>query len=84
MPDLFHQRTIQRLNYSRQESKKKNQSAVYDSDTVVTLKQGQVHYTWYELVDPRKHTNSNNVESQQLKFLPNQETSIISLEYVQK
>ena len=46
---------IQYLNYSSAEPKK--QFAVYDSDTLVTLKQG--HETWYELVDPNqgyKHT----------------------------
>ena len=49
---LMDVRRIQRLNYSRQESKK--QFAVYDSDTPVTLKQGQSHQTQYELVDPEQ------------------------------
>ena len=31
----------------------KKQLAVYDSDTRVTLNQGQGHQTWYELVDPQ-------------------------------
>ena len=48
---LMYVRTMQCLNYSRQESKKK--FADYDSDTPVTLKQGQDHETWYELVDPK-------------------------------
>ena len=34
---------LQHLNYHGQESKK--QSAVHDSDTLVTLKQGQSHQT---------------------------------------
>ena len=45
--------TIQHLNYSGQESKK--QFAVYDSDTPVTLKQGQSHQIWDELVDPKQN-----------------------------
>ena len=40
------------LNYSGQESKK--QFEVYDCDTPVTLKQGQGHQTWFELVDPEQ------------------------------
>ena len=30
--------------------KKQKQFTVYDSDTPVTMKQGQGHQTWYELV----------------------------------
>ena len=45
-------RTTQRLNYGEQESKK--QFAIYDSDTSVTLKQGQGRHTWYILVDPKQ------------------------------
>ena len=45
-------KTIQCLNYSGQESKK--QFVVYDSDTPVTLKQGQRNQTWYKLVDPKQ------------------------------
>ena len=41
--------TIQHINYKRQESKR--QCALYDSDTSVTLKQGQGHPTWFDLVD---------------------------------
>ena len=40
---LMYDRTTQHLNYGRQESKA--QFAVYDSDTPVTLKQGQDHQT---------------------------------------
>ena len=50
---LMHVATIQRLNYSGQESKKK-QITVYDSDTPVTLKYGQGHHAWYKLVDPKQ------------------------------
>ena len=45
-------RTIQRLNYGGQESKKR--SAVYDSDTPMTLKEGQGNQPWYELVGPKQ------------------------------
>ena len=45
-------RTEQHLNYSRQEPTQ--QFAVCDSDTPVTLKQGQSHQTCYELVDPEQ------------------------------
>ena len=31
--------------------------AVYHSDTAVTLKYGQGHQTWYELVDPKQGYN---------------------------
>ena len=43
---LMYVKTIQCLNYGGQESK--IQFVVYDSDTPVTLKQGQGHLTWYE------------------------------------
>ena len=35
----------------------KKQFAVYDSDTPVTLKQGQGHQTWYEFLDPKQGHN---------------------------
>ena len=44
--------TIQNLNYSGQECKK--QLSVQDSDTPVTLKEGQGHQTRYELVDHKQ------------------------------
>ena len=47
--------TMHCLNYTGQESKK--QSAVYDSDTPVTLKKGPGHQTWYELLDPKQGYN---------------------------
>ena len=40
----------------------KKQFAVYDSDTPVTLKQGQGHQTWYELVDPKQGYNHAKFE----------------------
>ena len=50
--------SIQRVNVCKNHTtfqlwwtKKKPQCAVYDSDTSVTLKQGQGHQTWYDLVD---------------------------------
>ena len=48
--------TIHRLNYGGQKSvkKKKKSIRVYDSDTPVTLNQGQGQQTWYELVDPKQ------------------------------
>ena len=36
--------------------------AAYDSDTPVTLKQGQGHQTWYELVDPKQCHNNPKME----------------------
>ena len=36
----------------------KKQLAVYDSDTPVTLKQGQGHQIQYELVDPSQGCNN--------------------------
>ena len=73
--------TIQRLNYSEQESEK--QFAVYDSDSPVILKQGQSHQNWYESVEPSKviimHnlknlTWSESVREPAIKFLSKQET----------
>ena len=75
-------RTIQRLNYGGQESKE--QCAVYDSDTPVTLKQSQGHQTWFELVDPEQgYDNAKfkkkphltvSVKKPTIKVLSNQET----------
>ena len=39
------------------------QLAVYDSDAPVTLKQGQSHQTWYELVDPKQGYNNAKFEN---------------------
>ena len=47
--------TIQHLSYNTQESKR--QSALYDSEKSVTLKQGHSHPTWYEVVDPKQGYN---------------------------
>ena len=54
---LMYVATIHRLNYSGQESIEK-QFAVYDSDTTVTLKQGQGLQNWNDLEDP-KHGHAN-------------------------
>ena len=51
---------MQRLNYSGQESKKR--FAVYNSNIPVTLKQGQSHKIWYELVDPKQAYNHTKFE----------------------
>ena len=37
------------------------QSAVYDSDIPVTLKEGQGHQTWHELVDPKHGYNTQSL-----------------------
>ena len=55
-------RTIKRVNYGEQESKHK-QSAVYNSDTPVTLKQGQGHQASYEVVDPKQGCNDSKFEN---------------------
>ena len=45
--------TVHHLQYCGQESIRK-QFAVYDSDTTVTLKQGQGHRIWSTLADVKK------------------------------
>ena len=52
------------VNYTEQESEKK--LVVYDSDITVTLKQGQGHKTWYELLDSKPVY----IITQSLKDLP--------------
>ena len=67
MPGLYSVyivRTIQHLNYGGQESKK--QSAVYDSDAPVTLKQDQGCQTWYEPVDTKQSCNNAKFEKSRL------------------
>ena len=47
--DLFHNvANIQHLNYCEQESKKTTTNQFVMILTLVTLKQGQGHQTWYE------------------------------------
>ena len=75
-----------------QESKK--QLAVYDSDTPVSLKQGQGHQIWDELVDHKQGYNSAKFEKPWLNsvherankffFVKSRNMSIISLEYAWK
>ena len=70
------------------------QLAVYDSDAPVTLKQGQSHQTWYELVDPKQDYNCIRFEKPRLKsvrekanenvFVISGSTSTISFEYARK
>ena len=84
-------RTIQRLNYNRQKSRK--QVAVYESDIPMTLKQGQGHKTWYELVDAKHSYNDAKFEKPRLNsvrekandkvFVKSGNTSVISVKYVQ-
>ena len=52
--------TIKHFNYSKQESKKI--FAVYYSDTPVTLRQGQGHKTWHQLVGPKQDYNHAKFE----------------------
>ena len=83
---------MHRLNYSGQESKK--QFAVHDSDTSVSLKQGQGNQSWYELVDSKHGYNNINFEKPCLNsvcgkandkaFVKSGNKSVISLEYVRK
>ena len=85
-------RTEQHLNYGGQEPTQ--QFAVCDSDTPVTLKQGQSHQTCYELVEPKHGYNNTNFEKPCLKsvhegannkvFVKSGNISIISLQYVRK
>ena len=52
-----------KLHWTRIYRKKKKLFAVYESDTPVTLKSGQGHQSWYELVDPK--LNYNHAEFEQ-------------------
>ena len=45
----------------------KKQFADYDSDTAVTLKHGQGHLNWSELVDPKQDNNNAKFEKPRLK-----------------
>ena len=38
------------------------QFVVYDSEIPVTWKQGQVHQTWYEMLDPQQGHNQAKIE----------------------
>ena len=81
------------FNYIEQESKQ--QFAVDGgSDTPVTLKQGQVHQTWYKLVDSKQgcvhakfgklRLNKVSKKANVKVFVKSGAMSIISLEYVRK
>ena len=60
----------------------------------MTLKQGQGHQTWYELVDPKQGYNNAKFEKPRLNsvcekvsdkvFVKSGNMTVISLEYVQK
>ena len=45
------------------------QFAVYDSDIPVTLKYGQGHQTWYELLHPKQGYNHTKFERLPLSWL---------------
>ena len=74
--------------------KKKKKSAVYDSDTPVTLKQGQGHKSWYKLADPKQGSHNAKFEKSCLNNIREKANNevlvesgnmpIISLEYEQK
>ena len=73
--------------------KNPKQFAVYDSDTPVTLKQGQGHQTWYELVDTKHGYNNAKFENPRFNnvhekdndkvYVKTGSMSVISLEYGQ-
>ena len=73
---------------------KKKQFAVYNSGPPVTLRQGQGHQTWYELVDPKQADNNAKVVKSRLNsvrekadnkvFIKSGNMSIIFLEYMRK
>ena len=46
------------------------QFAVYDSDISVTMKKGQDHETWYELLDPKQGYNQAEFERPPLNSVP--------------
>ena len=72
----------------------KNNFAVYDSDAPVTLKQGHRHQTWYELQDLEQGYNHSKFDRYPVNsvhqnvnvkdFVKSENTSVISLECVQK
>ena len=92
---LMYVATIRHLKYSGQLKKtKKKHVAVYDSDTSVTLEQGQGHQAWHALVDPtqsynhaefeRPHLNSVLEKANVKGFVKSENTSVISPAYLRK
>ena len=69
-------------------------TAVYDSDTCLTLKQDQGHQTWYKIVDPKLGDNKAKFEKSRLNgvcekannkvLVKSANMPVISLEYAQK
>ena len=52
------------LKYGGTDSKRKEKkNAVYNSDTSVTLKQGQGNQTWYEFVDPKEVYDNTSLKN---------------------
>ena len=89
MPDLFNvckNHTTSKLQWTRK------QSAVYDPDTPVTLKQGQGHQSWSELVDSKHGYNNAQYENpcfnsvcekaNDTVFVKSGNMSTVSLEYM--
>ena len=70
----MHVSTTKHLNCDGQESKE--QLAVYNSDTPVTLKQGHGHQTQYELVDLKQGYNMKSVKKPRLNSVREKPTII--------
>ena len=77
-----------------EDKEKKKQFVVYNSDKPLTFKQGQGHQTWYELAEPKQGYNNAKFQKPCLNsvhkkakdkvFVKSGNTSVTSLEYVQK
>ena len=52
-------------------TKIKKQITVYNSDTPVTLKQGQGHQIWHKLVKPKQDYNNAKFEKPHIDSTPN-------------
>ena len=65
---------------------------MYDSDTPVTLKEGEDHQTWYDVVNPKQGYNNTRFEKPHLNSVCEKandnvsvksgDTLMLSLEYV--
>ena len=84
---LIHVATINVQTILEKNLKKKKKSAVYDTDTHVTLKQCQGHRNWFELVDPSKVitmqslkniTSTVSAKKPTIKFMSIQESRQLS------
>ena len=68
-----------------------NQYEIYDSDIPVTLKYGQSHQAWYEVLDPAQGYNMQCLKDLSVSqkaivtvFVKPENTSVISIEFVQR